>query len=65
MVSWRITTTKLTGYIRTSLNFKKTFIEEDEFDRVRIPLNFAYTFGHAFEVSSNYAIPMDRQLHWG
>ena len=49
---------KLTGYIRTSLNFKKTFIEEDEFDRgVRILLNFAHTFGHAFEVSSNYAIP--------
>ena len=41
-----------------SLNFKKTFIEEDEFDKgVRIKLNFAHTFGHALEVSSNYAIP--------
>lgn len=49
---------KLAGYIRTSLNFKKKFIEEDEFDRgVRILLNFAHTFGHAFEVSSSYAIP--------
>lgn len=49
---------KLRIYIETSLRFKKNFIEEDEFDRgVRILLNFAHTFGHAFEVSSNYAIP--------
>lgn len=49
---------KLQQYIKTSLEFKKKFIEEDEFDRgVRILLNFAHTFGHAFEVSSNYAIP--------
>ena len=49
---------KLRQYIETSLQFKKKFIEEDEFDRgVRILLNFAHTFGHAFEVSSNYAIP--------
>ena len=41
-----------------SLNFKKTFIEEDEFDKgKRILLNFAHTFGHALEVSSNYEIP--------
>ncbi len=49
---------KLQNYVETSLAFKKKFIEEDEFDRgVRILLNFAHTFGHAFEVSSNYAIP--------
>lgn len=49
---------KLQQYIETSLQFKKKFIEEDEFDRgVRILLNFAHTFGHAFEVSSSYAIP--------
>ena len=49
---------KLRKYVETSLAFKKKFIEEDEFDRgVRILLNFAHTFGHAFEVSSNYAIP--------
>ena len=49
---------KLQQYVETSLAFKKKFIEKDEFDRgVRILLNFAHTFGHAFEVSSNYAIP--------
>lgn len=41
-----------------SLSFKKKFIEEDEFDRgVRIHLNFAHTFGHAFESLTDYAIP--------
>ena len=45
-------------YIRTSLAFKKVFIEEDEFDRgERIKLNFAHTFGHAFETLSQYEIP--------
>ncbi len=49
---------KLQEYIKTSLEFKKKFIEEDEFDRgVRVLLNFAHTFGHAFEVGSHYAIP--------
>ena len=49
---------KLQAYIKTSLEFKKKFIEEDEFDRgIRVLLNFAHTFGHAYEVSSNYAIP--------
>ncbi len=49
---------KLQQYIDTSLMFKKKFIEEDEFDKgVRILLNFAHTFGHAFEVSSSYGIP--------
>ncbi len=45
-------------YIETSLAFKKKFIEEDEFDQgVRVLLNFAHTFGHAYEVSSQYKIP--------
>ena len=49
---------KLTAYVQTSLNFKKRFIEEDEFDRgIRVLLNFAHTFGHAYEVVSHYAIP--------
>ena len=49
---------KLTHYIKNSLNFKKQFIEEDEFDTgIRILLNFAHTFGHAYETISNYAIP--------
>ena len=45
-------------YLSRSLEFKKGFIEEDEFDRgIRVHLNFAHTFGHAFETMSNYAIP--------
>lgn len=45
-------------YVERSLEFKKTFIEKDEFDRnERIKLNFAHTFGHAYESMSNYAIP--------
>ena len=48
----------LNQYLYSSLIFKKPFIEEDEFDRgVRIHLNFAHTFGHAFETVSNYGIP--------
>lgn len=49
---------KLNEYVENSLLFKKDFIEEDEYDRgIRIHLNFAHTFGHAFESMSNYAIP--------
>ncbi len=45
-------------YVRKSLAFKKPFIEADEFDRgIRIHLNFAHTFGHAFEAITDYAIP--------
>lgn len=45
-------------YIRSSLEFKKRYIEEDEFDRgIRICLNFAHTFGHAIESVTSYAIP--------
>lgn len=45
-------------FVRSSLLFKKTFIEVDEFDRgERIKLNFAHTFGHAIEVVTNYEIP--------
>lgn len=49
---------KLLEFVNSSLAFKKDFIEEDEFDKgVRIHLNFAHTFGHAFETMSNYEIP--------
>lgn len=49
---------KLVSYVHTSLEFKKNFIEEDEFDRgIRILLNFAHTFGHALESVSSYAVP--------
>lgn len=48
---------KLLSYVHTSLEFKKNFIEEDEFDRgIRILLNFAHTFGHALESVSSYAV---------
>ncbi len=49
---------RLKEFVESSLSFKKTFIEKDEFDRgVRIHLNFAHTFGHAFETISDYVIP--------
>ncbi len=45
-------------FLVKSLNYKKNYIEEDEFDRgIRIYLNFAHTFGHAFETTSRYNIP--------
>lgn len=51
-------TEALDEFVNNSLLFKKEFIEEDEYDRgIRIHLNFAHTFGHAFEVLTNYAIP--------
>lgn len=48
----------INSFVKNSLEFKKDIIEEDEFDTgKRVLLNFAHTFGHAFEVSSNYTIP--------
>lgn len=45
-------------FIESSLAFKKTYIEEDEFDRgIRIHLNFAHTFGHAIESVTQYRVP--------
>lgn len=45
-------------FVKSSLLFKKRFIEIDEFDKgERIKLNFAHTFGHAIEVISGYEIP--------
>lgn len=49
---------KLEEFVESSLRFKKKYIEEDEFDKgIRIHLNFAHTFGHAFETVSHYEIP--------
>lgn len=49
---------KISEYVVRSLEYKKRFIEADEFDRgERIKLNFAHTFGHAIEVISHYIIP--------
>lgn len=45
-------------FVKSSLEYKKRFIEIDEFDRgERIKLNFAHTFGHAIEVVTEYEIP--------
>lgn len=45
-------------FVHNSLEFKREIIEEDEFDGgKRVLLNFAHTFGHAFEASSEYRIP--------
>lgn len=45
-------------YTHKSLEFKKGFIEADEYDNgIRILLNFAHTFGHAIETVTDYAIP--------
>jgi len=49
---------ELSEFVIKSLKFKKKYIEEDEFDKgKRIFLNFAHTFGHAFESTSLYQIP--------
>ena len=45
-------------FVNTSLEYKKSFIELDEFDKgERIKLNFAHTFGHSIEVVTDYKIP--------
>lgn len=45
-------------FVRSSLDFKKQYIEEDEYDKgIRIHLNYGHTFGHAFETVSGYKIP--------
>lgn len=45
-------------FTESSLTYKKSFIEADEFDRgVRVKLNFAHTFGHAVETVTEYKIP--------
>ncbi len=50
--------TTLNNCVRKSLQFKKHFIEIDEFDKgERIKLNFAHTFGHAIETVTEYVIP--------
>lgn len=53
-------------YIERALMFKKSFIEQDEFDvGVRRLLNFAHTFGHALETISDYAIPHGQAVSLG
>ena len=48
----------LNDLILLSLESKRYFIEEDEFDTgIRKLLNFGHSFGHAIESASNFAIP--------
>jgi len=43
---------------RTSLEIKRSFIEDDEFDRGRRNLlNYGHCFGHALETASDFAVP--------
>lgn len=45
-------------FIRRSLVIKKSFIEEDEFDRgSRNILNYGHSFGHAMEAATGFALP--------
>lgn len=53
-------------FVLSSLAFKRHFIEADEFDRgERIKLNFAHTFGHAYEVESGYKVPRGMAVSMG
>lgn len=46
------------SFLRRSLEIKKRYIEEDEFDRgPRNVFNYGHTFGHAIEAASNFTIP--------
>jgi 3-dehydroquinate synthase len=48
----------VTAWIRRSLEIKKVYIEEDEFDFGRRNLlNYGHTFGHAYESGTHYGIP--------
>lgn len=58
--------TRYADLIKQSLIIKKRFIEEDEFDTgIRNTLNLGHTFGHAFEVASNFKIPHGIAVHIG
>ena len=46
------------GFLRTALEIKKGYIEDDEFDSGRRNiLNFGHCFGHALESASEFALP--------
>jgi 3-dehydroquinate synthase len=48
----------LPKWIQSSLQIKKPYIEQDEFDKgIRNLLNYGHTFGHAYESATHYAIP--------
>lgn len=48
----------ISKWVHRSMEVKKPFIEQDEYDRgVRNLLNYGHTFGHAYESASHYGIP--------
>ena len=48
----------LRDVVRSSLEIKKPFVEEDEFDKGRRNLlNYGHTFGHVYESLSDFEIP--------
>ena len=48
----------LTKHLYNTLQIKKRFIEEDEFDQgIRNILNYGHCFGHAIESATNFEIP--------
>jgi 3-dehydroquinate synthase len=52
--------------INKALNFKKSVIEKDEFDKgYRNIMNFGHTFGHALESTSDYAVPHGQGVSFG
>jgi 3-dehydroquinate synthase len=56
--SHRVEQIPLGDVVRSSLEIKKPFVEEDEFDTGRRNiLNYGHTFGHAYESICDFAIP--------
>lgn len=48
----------MTKHLYNTLQIKKRFIEEDEFDHgIRNILNYGHCFGHAIESATNFGIP--------
>ncbi|MDB6028178.1 MAG: 3-dehydroquinate synthase [Verrucomicrobiales bacterium] len=48
----------LPKWVASSLEIKKVYIEQDEFDKgIRNILNYGHTFGHAYESATHYGIP--------
>jgi 3-dehydroquinate synthase len=57
---------KVLEWVQKSLEVKKKYVEEDEFDvGKRKLLNFGHTFGHALEKSSRYAVPHGQAVSIG
>ncbi len=58
LVNVRTDASVLPECIRSSLEIKKPYIEQDEHDQgIRNLLNYGHTFGHAYESATHYAIP--------